>query len=208
VEAAARRRQRNRTDHKIRCLRSFLPDCRSGPPRGWRGRHLQSRSLDGTEGTAPSRRFHPLRHGRCEAGARRCQLAPARLRRRGRERRSHRLRHRRHRGNSGNRSAIARARSAPRIAFLHTRPDHQSRLGLRLDCAFAERAQSRRGHRLLDRRSRHRRCRQAHCPRRCRRDGGRRHRISGEPHIARRLCRMPGAIDAIQPDAAPRLAAI
>ena len=53
---------------------------------------------------------------------------------------------------------------------------HQSRLRLCVDRPFAEGPQSRGGHGLFDRRSRHRRCRPADCARRCRRHGGGRHR--------------------------------
>ena len=75
---------------------------------------------------------------------------------------------------------------------------HQSRLGLCVDRAFAERSQSRRGHRLFDRRARDRRCRPADRARRCRRDGGGRHGIAGQPHFARRFRRVPRAVDRLQ----------
>ena len=47
--------------------------------------------------------------------------------------------------------AVARPRPAPRVAVLHSRPDHQSCVRLRVDRAFAQGSQQRRGHRLLDR---------------------------------------------------------
>ena len=61
----------------------------------------------------------------------------------------------------------------------------------------SEGPEPRRGHRLLDRRARHRRCRPADCAGRCRRDGGRRHGVAGQPYLARGLCRLPGALDRI-----------
>ena len=61
----------------------------------------------------------------------------------------------------------------------------------------SERSQSRRGHRLLDRLARHRRCRPADRARRCRRDGGGRHGIAGQPDFAGRICRVPCAVDRI-----------
>ena len=61
----------------------------------------------------------------------------------------------------------------------------------------SEGSEPRRGHRLLDRRACHRRCRPADRARRCRRDGGGRHGIAGQPHLARGLCRLPGAVDRI-----------
>ena len=68
--------------------------------------------------------------------------------------------------------------------------------------------ESRGRHRLFDRRSRHRRRRQAGRARGRRRDGRWRHRIPGEPHLARRLRCLPGALDRIQRNARARLAAL
>ena len=133
-----------------------------------------------------------------DAGARRCRLASARVRRPDRQRRADRLRHRRRRGHRGNRAAAARPRPAPRVAVLHSGPDHQSRVRLRIDRARAQRTQPRRGHCLFDRRACHRRCRPADRARRRRCHGGGRHGIAGQPHLGRRLCRLPGAVDRLQ----------
>ena len=55
----------------------------------------------------------------------------------------------------------ARKRPAPGVAVLHSRPHHQSRLRLRVDRVRPQGPQPRGGHRLLDRRACHRRCRRA-----------------------------------------------
>ena len=68
-------------------------------------------------------------------------------------------------------------------------------VGLCLDRARAQGPEPRGGHRLLDRRACDRRRRAADRARRCRRDGGRRHGIAGQPPVAGRLCRLPGAVD-------------
>ena len=78
---------------------------------------------------------------------------------------------------------------APGVAVLHSRPHHQSRRRLRLDRVRAQGPEPRGGHRLFDRRARHRRCRAADRARRRRRHGRGRHRIAGQPHGARRLLR-------------------
>ena len=95
-----------------------------------------------------------------QAGAR---AMPAGSRRRHDEqithRRADRLRHRRHRGHRRDRDHAARARAAPGVAVLHSRPHHQSRVRLRLDRARPQGPEPRGGHRLLDRRARDRRCR-------------------------------------------------
>ena len=80
----------------------------------------------------------------------------------------------------------AGSRTAPGVAVLHSRPDHQSRLRLCFDHAFAQGAQQRRRHRLLDRRACHRRRRPAGRARRCRRHGGRRSGIAGQSLVGRR----------------------
>ena len=67
---------------------------------------------------------------------------------------------------------------------LHSRPPDQPRLRLRLDQAPAQGPEPRRGHGLLDRRARHRRCGAAHRARRRRRDGRGRHRKPHLPHRA------------------------
>ena len=85
-------------------------------------------------------------------------------------------RHRRDRGHA------ARQGPAPRIAVLHSRPPHQPRLRLRLDRVRPQGPEPFGRHRLLDRRARHRRRGAADRARRCRRDGGGRHRIAGQPH--------------------------
>ena len=91
-------------------------------------------------------------------------------------RRADRLRHRRRRRHRRHRHHPARERPAPDFAVLHSRPHHQSRLRLRFDRIRPQGPQPRRGHRLLDRRARHRRRRAHDRARRCRRDGGGRHR--------------------------------
>ena len=104
--------------------------------------------------------------------------------------------------------AVTRPRPAPRVAVLHSRAPDQSRLGLCVDHPWLEGSQPRRSHRLLDRGARHRRRRPADRAGRCRRDGGRRHGVAGQPHLARRLCRLPGAVDRIQRYARTRIAAL
>ena len=133
---------------------------------------------------------------------------PEPIRRSDRQRRHDRLRHRRCRRHCRNLAAAARPRPAPGVAVLHSRPAHQSRFGLRVDRPRSQRPQPRRGHRLLDRRACHRRCRPADCAGRCRRDGGGRHRIAGQPHFARGLCRLPGAVDRLQRYAGTGVAAL
>ena len=100
----------------------------------------------------------------------------------------------------------AREGPAPDLALLHSRPADQPRRRARLDRARAQGPEPCGRHRLLDRRARDRRRRAADRPRRCRRDGRRRHRIAGQPPVARRLRRLPGAVDRLQrrADRAPR----
>ena len=69
---------------------------------------------------------------------------------------------------------------APRLAVLHSRAADQSRLRLRLDQAPAQGPEPRRGHGLLDRRARHRRCGASRRAGRRRGDGRGRHR---KPHL-------------------------
>ena len=117
-------------------------------------------------------------HVRGAPGARRCRLASAILRRSDPIRCDDRLRHRRRRRHCRKCHHPARKGAAPDFAVLHPRPHHQSRLRLCVDRVRPQGSQSRRGHRLFDRRPCHRRCRAHGGARRCRRDGGGRHRIS------------------------------
>ena len=138
---------------------------------------------------------------------RRRRLEAAR-RRRGpeRDRRPHRLRHRRHRRHRRRLDHAVREGPAAHLAVLHPGPPHQPRLRLRLDRARAQGPEPRRRHRLLDRRARDRRRGAADRARRRRRHGGRRRRIADQPPLARRLRRLPGALDRLQRRADARLA--
>ena len=132
------------------------------PARRRHRRHLQSRPVDGAEGAAQGRRVHRLCDVRGDAGARRCRLASEdAMRSRSRTGVHDRLRHRRHRGHRRDRDHAARARAAPGVAVLHSRPHHQSRLRLCLDRARAQGSEPCGRHRLLDRRACHRRRRRA-----------------------------------------------
>ena len=173
-------------------------------PRGVRAGRLQSRRLDGAEGAAPSRRFHRLRDGRRDAGARRRGLGAEDLRGADRNRRADRLRHRRPARHRRHRDHAAREGAAPRLAVLHSRPPDQSRRRPGFDSPRSQGPQSRRRHRLLDRRARHRRRLAADRARRRRGDGRRRRGIRGQPARARRLRRLPGAVDRLQRPAASR----
>ena len=97
---------------------------------------------------------------------------------------------------------------APGVAVLHSGPHHQSGLRLCLDRARPEGSEPRGGHRLLDRRACHRRRRPADRARRCRRDGGGRRGIAGQPDFARGLCRLPRALDRLQRHADQGVAAL
>ena len=101
-------------------------------------------------------------------------------------------RHRRRRDHA------ARRGPAPHQPVLHSRPADQSRLRPGLDPPRLQGPEPCRGHGLLDRRACHRRRGAADRARRRRRDGRRRHRIAGLPAVARRLCRLPGAVDRLQ----------
>ncbi len=191
-------RERRQKDRPLRGLRHRLPDRLHGPARRRLKRHLQSRSVDGAEGAAQGRRIHRLRHVRGAPGARRRRLEAADLRRADHKRRADRLRHRRHRRHRRNRAHLARERPAPGVALLHPRPHHQSRLRPRVDRIRPQGPQPFGGHRLFDRRPRHRRRRAHGRARRCRRDGGGRHRIAGQPHGARRLRGLARALDRVQ----------
>ena len=67
---------------------------------------------------------------------------PQRLRRSDHQRRSDRLRHRRRRRHCRDRAGVARPRSAPGFAVFHPGPSDQSRFGLCVDHAFAQRART------------------------------------------------------------------
>ena len=69
-----------------------------------------------------------------------------------RHRRADRLRHRRHRRHLRGLRHPDRARPAPHLALLHSRPPDQPRRRLRLDRARPQGPEPRGGHRLLDRR--------------------------------------------------------
>ena len=189
-------------------LRRFgpaLPDRRAGAARR-RSRRLQSRRLDGAEGAAPRRRLHHLRHERRDAGAARRRLGAQDLRGGDRDRRPDRLRHRRPWRHLRRLGDPARKRTAPHLAVLHSRPAHQSGERTGFDRPQPEGPQPRRRHRLLDRRARDRRRRAADRARRRQRDGGGRRRIGGQPPVAGRILRLPGAVDRLQRPAEAGLA--
>ena len=102
----------------------------------------------------------------------------------------------------------ARPRPAPHQPVLHPRPPDQPRLRPGLDPPRPQGPEPCGGHRLLDRRARHRRRRPADRARRCRRDGRRRRRIAGLPHRHGRLRRRQGAVDPFQRPADSGLAAL
>ena len=112
-----------------------------------------------------------------------------------RHRRDDRRGHRRRRRHRRHGDHAARARAAAGVAVLHSRPHHQPRLGLCFDRAWAEGPELGGGHRLLDRLACDRRRRADDRARRCRRHGGGRHRIAGQPDLARGLCRGARALD-------------
>ena len=128
----------------------------------------------------------------------RCRLAARELRGPDRDRRSDRLGHRRPRRHRRRLDHAAREGPAAHLAVLHPRPADQSRLRLCLDRARPQGTEPCGRHGLLDRRARHRRRVAPDRARRCRRDGRRRHRIAGQPAVARRLRRLPGAVDRLQ----------
>ena len=101
-------------------------------------------------------------------------------------RRPDRFRHRRHRRHRRGLGHAAGEGPAPHLAVLHSRPAHQSRLRLCLDRARPQGAEPCGRYRLLDRRACHRRCGAPDRARRCRRDGGGRRRIAGQPPVDRR----------------------
>ena len=188
-----------RTIDTLRRLRPPLQDRRHDPARRRHRRHLQSRPVDGAEGAAQGRQLHRLRDVRRDA--RRSRM-PAGSPTTPDEQNATGVMI----GSGiGGVEGIAEtaivlqgARAAPGVAVLHSRPPDQSRLRLRVDRARAEGPEPRGGHRLLDRRARDRRRRPADRARRCRRDGGGRHGIAGQPHLARRLCRRARAVDRLQ----------
>ena len=90
------------------------------------------------------------------------------------------------------------ARAAPRLAILHSRPPDQPCLGIRVDCSRPQGAQSCRCDGLFDRGARHRRCRPAGCPWRCRGHGGRRGRVADLAYRHGGLRCLPRAVDIIQ----------
>ena len=172
MATAAGRQKRDSAHREIRGRRPRLQDRRPNSALRWLGRYIQCRRLDGAEGTAKGRRLHYFRHGCGYAGAQRRRVAAARTRRPDRQRCSDRVRYRRRRGNCRDGAIVARPRSAPGVAFLYSRQAYQSGVGLCVDRAFAQGAQSCGGHRLFDRRACDRRCRPADCAGRCRRHGG------------------------------------
>ena len=116
-----------------------------------------------------------------------------------RHRRADRLRHRRPAAASRRPRSRCTSKGPRRISpVLHSRPPDQPRLRPRLDPPRPQGPEPRRGHRLLDRRACDRRRRAADRARRCRRDGGGRHRSADLPARARRLRRLPGAVDRLQ----------
>ena len=192
-------------DRHVRGRRPRLQDRLRDSARRRHRRHLQSRPVDGAEGTAQGRRFHRL--SRC-ARRRRRSTMPAGSRRPktsrcatgvmigsgigGLE------------GIAETAITAARARPAPGLAVLHSRPPHQSRVRLCLDRARPQGPEPCGRHRLLDRRARHRRCRPADRARRCRRDGGGRHRIAGQPACRWRALPPARAVDRLQRHARQR----
>ena len=144
-----------------------------------------------------------------DAGARRCRLeARDAYEEQIAHRRADRLRHRRPAGHRRRPRSSCTKGPAPHQPVLHSRPADQSRSRLCLDPARPQGPEPRGGDRLLDRRARHRRRRAADRARRCRRDGRRRRRIAGQPAVARRLRRLPGAVHRLQRRAEARLASL
>ena len=103
---------------------------------------------------------------------------------------------------------LAGARPAAHFPVLHPRPPDQPRRRLRLHRARAQGPEQRGRHRLLDGLARDRRRLAADRPRRCRRHGGRRSGIADQPALARRLRRLPGALDRLQRRADEGLASL
>ena len=186
--------------------RSRLPDRLPDPARRRLRRHLQRRRVDGAQGAAQGRSLHRLCHGGRHAGAARRRLGAEDLRGPMRDRRADRLRHRRHRRHLRGLGHPDRARPAPHLALLHSRPPHQPGRRLRLHRARPQGPEPRGGDRLLHRLPRHRRCRAADRARRCRGDGGRRHGIADQPPVHRGLRRLPGPVDELQRRPDPGLA--
>ena len=195
-------------DRHLRGLRHLLQDRRRDPGRRRHQRHLQSRPVDGAEGAAQGRQVHRLCDVRGQAGARRFRLEAEDAGRAVRHRRDDRRGHRRRRRHRRHGDHAARARAAAGVAVLHSRPHHQSRLGLCLDRARAEGSELGGGHRLLDRLARDRRRRADDRARRRRRHGGGRHGIAGQPDLARGLCRGARALDRLQRHADQGVAAL
>ncbi len=183
----------------LRRLRHLLQDRLHDPARRRLRRHLQSRSMDGAEGAAQGRRLHRLspcarraRRSTMPAGSRQSyedQITTGVLIGSGIG------------GIEGIAdTAITLHEKGPRRVSPFFIPGRIINLasGYRLDRARPQGPQPRGGHRLLDRRACDRR-RGAHDrARRCRRDGGGRHRIAGQPHGAGGLCGAARAVDRFQ----------
>ena len=90
-------------------------------PRGGAPDALQSRRLDGAQGTAPRRRLHHLRHERRDSGAARRKLEPQVLRGGDRDRGPVRLGNWRPRRHLRRLRHLARKGTAPHLAVLHSR---------------------------------------------------------------------------------------
>ena len=172
-------------------------------------RQVQSRRLDGAEGTAQGRRLHHL--SRWRRPSRRSRIPASRpTRRRSRKRTGVLI-------GSGIGGLVGIADTS--ILLKEKGPRRVSPFfipGRLINLAAGyvsiqhrpQRAQPRRRHRLLDRRACHRRRRAAGRAGRCRRHGGGRHRKPDLPHRHGRLRRLPRAVDRLQRQPDQGLAAL
>ena len=122
------------------------------------------------------------------------------------DRRAARLRHRRPQHHRRDHADPGEGRPAPGQPVLHPGGPDQPRQRPGLDPLRLQGPEPRRGHRLLDRRPRHRRRRPADRAGRCRRHGGRRLRGGAGPDRHGRLRRRARALDRLQRDAGEGLA--
>ncbi len=209
VAAPARRRERRAPHREVRRLRPARQDRLPDPARRRLRRHLQSRPVDGAEGAAQGRRVHHL--SRCarprqaldDAGWKPTsyedQIATGVLIGSGIG------------GIEGiAETAIMLKERGPRRVSPFFIPGRLINLasgyvsiehGLKGPNHAVVTACSTGAHAIGDAGA-------ADRARRCRRDGGGRHRIAGQPHLDGGLCRLPGAVDRLQRHADARLAAL
>ena len=183
------------TTHRLRCA-----------ARRRHRRHLQCRPVGRSQGTAPDRRFHPLRLDRRPAGGDRFRLGAEDRRGALPHRRADRLGHRRACRHRGSLASAAREGAAADLAVLHSGPADQSGLRLCLDPLRLQGSEPCRGHGLRHRRACHRRCGAADRAGRCRCDAGGRRRSGDQPPRHRRLQRLPRAVHRLQRHAGKGLA--